>query len=96
VRCSLAFLLHFDPTALDSIEYNILEMQTLDDGRIVLGFPSSGLLVWTPGDAKGHRLTVADGLPGERIGRTSMDRMHAPPILLVPTEGGLALLRDVP
>ena len=86
----------FDPTRLGGIEYNILEMQALPDGRLVLGFPDSGLLVWKPGDPSGHRLTVRDGLPGERIGRTALDRMHEPPLLLVPTEGGLAVLRSVP
>lgn len=88
--------LYVDPTRLGSIEYNILEIQALNDGRLVLGFPNSGLLVWTPGDAAGHRLTVRDGLPGEQIGRMSQDRMHDPPILFVPTEGGLAAFRQVP
>jgi hypothetical protein len=87
---------YVDPTALGGIEYNILELQALPDGRLVFGFPSSGLLVWTPGDAKGHRLTVREGLPGERIGRLSLDLMHDPPLLLVPTEGGLAVLRNIP
>jgi hypothetical protein len=87
---------HFDPTALGSLEYNILELQALPDGRLVLGFPSTGLLVWTPGDARGHRITASNGLPGEQIGRISLDRMHDPPILLVPTEGGLAAFRSVP
>ena len=86
----------FDPTALGAIEYNILELQALADGRLVLGFPSSGLLVWTPGDARGHRLTQRDGLPGEQIRRLSLDRMHSPPILYVPTDGGLAAFRQVP
>ena len=53
----------FDPTGLGSLEYNILEMQALPDGRLLLGFPGSGLLVWRPGDPAGHRLTVRDGLP---------------------------------
>ena len=87
---------YFDPTALGAIEYNILELQALPDGHLVLGFPSSGLLVWDPGDVKGHRITQRDGLPGERIGRTSQDRMHDPPLLLVPTDGGLAIFRGVP
>src|SRR5205807_7404207 len=86
----------FDPTGLGSLEYNILEMQALPDGRLLLGFPGSGLLVWRPGDPAGHRLTVRDGLPGEEIRRTSMDRMHEPPLLMVPTEGGLAVFRSVP
>jgi hypothetical protein len=86
----------FDPTALGAIEYNILELHALPDGRLVLGFPNSGLLVWTPGDARGHRLTVRDGLPGEQIRRISLDRMHNPPILFVPTDGGLAAFRQVP
>ena len=93
---------HIDPTALGSIEYNILELQALPDGRLVLGFPNSGLLVWNPGDARtpgemrGHRLTMRDGLPGEQIGRMWLDKMHSPPILFVPTDGGLAAFRQVP
>jgi hypothetical protein len=87
---------HFDPTQLGSLEYNILEIQALADGRLVLGFPTTGLLVWTPGDSKGHRLTVSNGLPGEEIGRMSLDRMHDPAILFVPTNGGLAAYRAVP
>lgn len=88
--------LYFDPQALGSIELNILEMVALADGRLVLGFPSSGLLVWKPGDSRGHRLTVSDGLPGERIGRVKLDQMHDPAILLVPTDGGLLMMRSVP
>jgi len=87
---------YFDPTTLGAVEYNILELQALPDGRLVFGFPSSGLLVWEPGDTKGHRITQRDGLPGERIGRMSQDRMHDPPLLLVPTDGGLAIFRGVP
>ncbi len=87
---------YFDPTSLGAIEYNILEVQALRDGRLVFGFPDSGLLVWTPGDAKGHRITQRDGLPGERIGRMSQDLLHDPPLLLVPTDQGLAIFRDVP
>jgi hypothetical protein len=86
----------FDPIQFGAIEYNILELQALPDGRLVLGFPTSGLLVWKPGDSKGHRVTVSDGLPGEQIGRMSLDRMHDPPILFVPTDGGLAAFRSVP
>jgi hypothetical protein len=87
---------HYDPTALGAAEFNILEIQALPDGRLVLGFPTSGLLVWNPGDKKGRRITGSDGLPGEQIGRMSLDRMHDPPILFVPTDGGLAALRSLP
>jgi hypothetical protein len=73
-----------DPTRIGSIEYNILELHALPDNRLVLGFPNSGLLVWTPGEARGHRLTMRDGLPGEQIRRISLDRMHEPPLFLVP------------
>ena len=89
-------LTYFDPTALGATEYNILEVQALADGRLVFGFPSSGLLVWEPGEPKGRRLTQRDGLPGERIGRISQDHMHDPPLLLVPTDGGLVIFRNVP
>ena len=87
---------YYDPIALGAIEYNILEMVALPDGRLVLGFPDSGLLVWKPGDPKGHRLTTKDGLPGNRIGRLYLDRMVDPPALYVPTDGGLAVFRTVP
>jgi hypothetical protein len=87
---------HIDPTSLGAIDYNILELHALPDGRLVLGFPNSGLLVWKPGDARGRRLTVSDGLPGEQIRRISLDRMHEPPLFLVPTDGGLAVFRRVP
>jgi hypothetical protein len=87
---------YYNPETLGAAEYNILEIQALNDGRIVLGFPNSGLLVYTPGDAKGHRITSAQGLPGEQIGRMSQDKLHDPPILFVPTNGGLAAFRSVP
>ena len=87
---------YFDPTALGALEYNILEVQSLADGRLVFGFPSTGLLLWQPGEAKGRRITQRDGLPGERIGRISQDKMHDPPLLLVPTDGGLAVFRNLP
>jgi hypothetical protein len=92
--CNL--LTYFDPIALGAVEYNILEVQALADGRLVFGFPNSGLLVWEPGEPKGRRITQRDGLPGERIGRMSQDQMHDPPLLLVPTDGGLAIFRTVP
>jgi len=44
----------------------------------------------------GTRLTLRDGLPGEQIRRISFDKMHDPPILFVPTDGGLAAFRQVP
>ena len=87
---------HVDPTAIGAVEYNLLELVAWPDGRLVLGFPSSGLLVWKPGDPRGTRLTMRDGLPGERIGRLYLDRMVNPPALYVPTEGGLAVFRSLP
>ena len=87
---------YYDPIQLGAIEYNVLELVALPDGRLVMGFPNSGLLVWKPGDAKGHRLTTKDGLPGDRIGRMYLDRMVDPPALYVPTDGGLAVFRSVP
>jgi hypothetical protein len=87
---------YFDPMKLGALEYNVLEVQALADGRLVFGFPDSGLLVWEPGAPQGHRVTQRDGLPGERVGRMSQDRLHDPPLLLVPTDGGLAIFRALP
>ena len=84
-----------DPRSIGAAEYNVLEMVAWDD-KLVLGFPSTGLLVWKPGEARGKRLGIKEGLPGEAIGRISLDRMVDPPQLLVPTEGGLAVLRSLP
>jgi hypothetical protein len=86
---------YYDPRALGSREYNILELVGWDD-ELVFGFPSTGLLVWKPGTAQGKRLGIAEGLPGEQIGRMSLDRMVDPPQLLVPTERGLAVIRSLP
>jgi hypothetical protein len=84
-----------DPRSIGAAEFNVLEMVAWDD-KLVLGFPSTGLLVWRPGEARGKRLGIKEGLPGEAIGRMSLDRMVDPPQLLVPTEGGLAVLRSLP
>ena len=86
---------YVDPTAIGAAEYNVLEMVAWND-KLVLGFPSTGLLVWKPGDARGKRMGIAEGLPGQAIGRIYLDRMVDPPQLLVPTEGGLAVLRSLP
>jgi len=61
-------LTYFDPTSLGATEYNILEVQALADGRLVFGFPSSGLLVWEPGEPKRRRLTQRDGLRAKASG----------------------------
>jgi hypothetical protein len=87
---------YVDPGAIGSPDGDILELVALPDGRLVLGLPNTGLLVWRPGDPKGHRLTSKDGLPGDRIGRLYLDRMVDPPALYVPTDNGLAVLRKVP
>jgi hypothetical protein len=34
----------------------------LADGRLVFGFPDSGLLVWEPGAPQGHQVTQRGGL----------------------------------
>jgi hypothetical protein len=86
---------YYDPRSLGSLEYNILELAGWED-KLVLGFPSSGLLVWKPGTAQGKRMGIAQGLPGEQIRRMSIDRMVDPPQLFVPTESGLAVLRSLP
>jgi hypothetical protein len=52
--------------------------------------------VWKPGDARGKRMGFGEGLPGQAIGRMYIDRMVDPPQLLVPTEGGLAVVRALP
>ncbi|HXN81112.1 MAG TPA: hypothetical protein VN883_01470 [Myxococcales bacterium] len=84
---------YVNPEAIGASEYNVLELLALPDGRLVLGFPSSGLLVWKPGDARGTRVTAGEGLPGQAIGRMFLDRMVSPWALYVPTDGGLAVFR---
>ena len=86
---------YVDPGSIGAPDYNIVEMVAWDD-TLVLGFPSSGLLVWKPGQPRGKRIGIAEGLPGQVIGRLSLDRMVDPPQLFVPTESGLAVLRALP
>ncbi|MFL5359828.1 MAG: hypothetical protein ACJ78U_02585 [Myxococcales bacterium] len=86
---------YYDPHKLGALEGNILELVGWED-RLVFGFPNTGLLIWKPGEAKGQRFGIPQGLPGEQIGRLYLDRMTDPPALYVPTEGGLAVLRSLP
>ena len=86
---------YVDPRSICAPEFNVVEMVAWDD-RLVLGFASTGLLVWKPGEPSGKRLGMKEGLPGEAIGRISLDRMVDPPQLFVPTEGGLAVVRSLP
>jgi hypothetical protein len=86
---------YYNPRTLGSLEDNILELVGWED-RLVFGFPSTGLLIWKPGEAKGKRFGVPQGLPGEQIGRLYLDRMTDPPALYVPTDGGLAVMRSLP
>ena len=86
---------YYDPQSLGALEGNILELVGWED-ELVFGFPNTGLLIWKPGDAKGKRIGIPQGLPGEQIGRLYLDRMTDPPALYVPTEGGLAVFRSLP
>src|SRR5436190_21083890 len=72
---------YFDPIALGAVEDNVLEVQALDDGRLLFGFAGSGLMVWEPGEKKARRITQREGLPGERTGRLVQDGTHDSPRL---------------
>jgi len=85
---------YFDPTALGAIEYNISNCRR-SPTQARLRFPGSGLLIWEPGDPKGRRITHATDCPG--ADRAHVAGPHArSPLLLVPTEGGLAVFRSIP
>jgi hypothetical protein len=64
----------------------------LPDGRIVLAGLTSGAAIYDP--ARGTSKAL-DGLPSPHVHRLGVDAMVSPFALMVSTDAGAAVLRDV-
>jgi hypothetical protein len=82
----------FDARALGLGERGVQDLVCLPDGRIVLAGVTSGAAVYDPSSGASKPL---DGLPSQRVNRLGVDTMVAPYAVMVSTDAGAAVLRDV-
>jgi hypothetical protein len=88
---------YYDPIRdAGMLEYNVVDMVALPDGRLVLASPSSGLTFWDPAKKTHVSLRAGKDLPDDNILSLELDRMVEPPALHVATQGGAAVLRVLP
>jgi hypothetical protein len=82
----------FDARALGLAERGVQDLVCLPDGRIVLAGVTSGAAVYDPSTGASKPL---DGLPSARVLRLGVDATVTPFSLLVSTDAGAAVLREV-
>jgi hypothetical protein len=82
----------FDARALGLAEQGVQDLVCLPDGRIVLAGVTSGAAVYDPAHGTSKPL---DGLPSAHVNRLGVDTMVSPFALMVSTDAGAAVLRDV-
>jgi hypothetical protein len=83
----------FDATKLGLPGRPVQDLVCLPDGRVVIAGRDSGAVVYDP--AKNTSKALA-GLPSQHVIRLSLDTMVTPAALLVGTDAGAAVLRQVP
>jgi hypothetical protein len=83
----------FDARALGLPDRPVQDLVCLPDGRIVLAGAASGAAVYDPASGASRPLA---GLPGDRVVRLSLDTTVTPAALMVSTDRGAAVLRQVP
>jgi hypothetical protein len=83
----------FDPTKLGLSGRPVQDLVCLPDGRLVIAGVSGGVVVYDPGSGASKPLA---GIPGTRVHRLSVDTLAKPFSLMVATDGGAAVLRDIP
>ncbi|HEX9243968.1 MAG TPA: WD40 repeat domain-containing protein, partial [Anaeromyxobacter sp.] len=83
----------YDPRTLGLSDRAVQDLVCLPDGRLVIVGIASGAIVWDP--ASGVSKTLS-GLPGSRVNRLTLDTTVKPWSLLVATDGGAVVLRNIP
>jgi hypothetical protein len=83
----------YDARALGLGERAVEDLVCLPDGRLVVAGQTAGAVVWDPATGTSAPLR---GLPGKKVIRLELDTMVRPPSLLVATDGGAAVLRQIP
>ena len=88
---------YFDPiNDAGMLEYHVVDMVALPDGRLVLASQSTGLTIWDPDKKKHVSIRAGQGIPDDQIMGLELDTMVNPPALHVATRGGAAVLRVLP
>jgi hypothetical protein len=89
---------YFDPISdAGMLEYIVVDMVALPDGRLVLGSQTTGLTFWDPdGKKRSQTIRAGQGIPDDHIMNLELDTMVNPPALHVATRGGAAVLRVLP
>ncbi len=82
----------FDARALGLAEPGVQDLVCLPDGRVVLAGVTAGAAIYDPARGTSRPL---DGLPSPRVNRLGVDATVSPFALLVSTDAGAAVLRDV-
>jgi hypothetical protein len=83
----------FDATKLGLPARPVEDLVCLPDGRLVIAGSSGGVVVYDPASGASKPL---GGVPGTRVLRLWVDTMTKPFALMVATDGGAAVLRDIP
>jgi hypothetical protein len=71
----------------------VQDLVCLPDGRLAIAGVNGGAVVYDPASGASKPL---DGIPGTHVNRFSLDAMVKPPALLVSTDAGAAVLRQIP
>jgi hypothetical protein len=71
----------------------VQDLACLPDGRVVIAGRDGGVVIHDPGSGASRPL---EGLPGTRVNRLSVDTTASPASLLVATDEGAAVLRQIP
>ncbi len=83
----------FDARALGLPDRPVQDLVCLPDGRLALAGVNGGAVVYDPASGASKPL---DGIPGTHVNRFSLDTMVKPAALLVSTDSGAAVLRQIP
>lgn len=87
----------YDPIAqLGAPEKNVRDMVALPDGRLAIGFKSSGVLLWHPDTGSKAWIKAGNGIADDNVSRLELDDMVNPPALHITTQSGAARLRVLP
>src|SRR5207248_1282000 len=82
---------YFDPiNDAGMLEYHVVDMVALPDGRLVLASQSTGLTIWDPDKKKHVSIRAGQGIPDDQIMGLELDTMvnpHAALYVMKPGEG---------
>jgi hypothetical protein len=82
----------FDARTLGLPDRGVEDLVCMPDGRLVVAGTTGGVVVWDPASGVSKPLDV----PGTHVNRLSVDTMATPASLLVSTDAGAAVLRQLP